>query len=212
MEHFLLAFLGFSRLSRKLATFSGTLRRNPRVFSWLFQAFQETRQSRRSKECNVVNLLVAFPGLLGNPAIEEEPRVPCGKFYLIFSRKPQNTYILYWLVPTGLFRIKEKPGCARNHSSQKLRAFLHISKSPESMEIFFWFFQAFPGFPGNPGIKEEPGCASNHSSQKLRAFPYVQKSQESQEFDPAIPGNSWLLFAGVNTKKYNIMEWSYLFY
>ena len=72
----------------------------------------------------MVNLLVAFPGLLGNPAIEEEPRVPCGKinFILAFPGNP---------------RIKEKPGCARNHSSQKLQAFLHISKSPESMEIFF---------------------------------------------------------------------------
>ena len=61
VEHFLLAFLGFSRLSRKLVTFSGTLR-SLRVFSWLFQAFQETLQSRRSQECNVVNLLLAFPG------------------------------------------------------------------------------------------------------------------------------------------------------
>ena len=132
--------------------------------------------------------------------------MPCGKFSLGFSR-------LFQAFPgfPGNPEIKEKAGCVRNHSSQKLRAFLHIRKSLESEEIFFlgsparkaWkfsfdfsrLFQAFPGFPGNPGIKEEPGCASNHSSQKLRAFLHIRKSLESEEIfflgSPGFSRNSW---------------------
>ena len=107
----------------------------------------------------MVNLLLALPGFLGNPAIKEEPRVPCGKFSLGFSRlfqafqetpesrKNQDVPEIIPVRSSGLFFAhKEKPGKRGN------------------------FLLIFPGFPGNPGIKEEPGCASNHSGQKLRAF------------------------------------------
>ena len=95
----------------------------------------------------MVNFLLAFPVLSGNPG------------------------------------IKEEPGCASNHSSQKLRAFLHIRKSPESEEIFF---------PGSPSFSRNSWKARRAPTLLafpgfFLAFPYVQKCQESQEFYPGIP-------------------------
>ena len=146
-------------------------------FSRLFQAFQETPESRKNQYVPEIipvrssglffahkekpgkrgNFLLIFPGFLGNPG------------------------------------IKEEPGCASNLSGQTLRAFLHIRKSPESEEIFF---------PGSPGFSRNSWKARRARTLLafpgfFLAFPYVQRSQESREFFPGIPGNSWLLFAGV---------------
>ena len=125
------------------------------------------------------NLLLAFPGFLGNPAIKEEPRVPCGKFSLGFSRLFQAS-----LGFPGNAEIKEKAGCVRNHSSQKLRAFLHIRKSLESEEIFFL---GSPGFSRNSWKARGPG-----HSWLFRAFSWLflmcKKARKARNFTPEFRG------------------------
>ena len=94
----------------------------------------------------MVNLLLAFPGFQGNPAIKEEPRVPCGKFSLGFSRlfqafqetpesrKNQDVPEIIPVRSSGLFFAhKEKPGKREN--------FLLIFPG------FSWLFQAFQETP-----------------------------------------------------------------
>lgn len=134
-------------------------------------------------------VLVAFPG---NPRIKEEPRVleiilVRSLIQAFFARKEKlgkhGTFSLDFLGFPGNPRIKEEPGSARNPSCQKLRSFLHIRKSRESMENFLLAFRAFPRIPGKPG---ELG----HSW----LFCMCKNAQDwSQKF---YPGNSGLLFAG----------------
>ena len=63
--------------------------------------------------------------------------------------------------------------------------FLHIRKSPESVENFVMAFRGFPGIPGKPG---EPA-----HSWLFQAFSWLfricKKSSENQEFYPRIPGS-----------------------
>ena len=145
-------------------------------FSRLFQAFQETPQSRRSQECNVVDLLLAFPGFSGNPGIQE------------------------------------KPGCARNHSSQKLRALFAHKEKPGKRGNFLLIFQAFPGFsrlsrkPRNQGTprvcqqsfqSEAPGFFAHKEKPGKRGNFLSRLSWLLQEFleKPGKPGHSWLFWA-----------------
>ena len=94
-----------------------------------------------------------------------------GIFCLAFSRKPQNQ---------GSGRS------ARNHSHQKLQAFLHISSSTKSVENFLLAFPGFskflenqesldtPVFPGLfPGFS---ACAKKARNPRI----LVQNSTESQ--------------------------------
>ena len=101
--------------------------------------------------------LVAFPG---NPRIKEEPRVleiilVRSLIQAFFAHKEKlrkrGTFSFDFLGFPGNPRIKEEPGSARNPSFQKLRSFLHIRKSPESVENFLLAFRTFPVIPGKPG-------------------------------------------------------------
>ena len=109
---------------------------------------------------------MAFPAFLGNPAIKEEPRVPCGKFSLGFSRlsrKPRNQgktrmcQQSFWSEAPGFFAHKEKPGKRGNFLSRLSWLFQEFLESQEGPDTL-GFSGLFPGFslcakkPGKPGI------------------------------------------------------------
>ena len=55
----------------------------------------------------------------------------------------------YFLAFPGNPGIKEESRLP--DQSQKVKAFLHLRESPESVENCLLAFQAFPGIPGKPG-------------------------------------------------------------
>ena len=90
-------------------------------------------------------------------------------------------------------RIKEEPGCASNHSSQKLRAFLHIRKSLESEEILF---------PGSPRFSRNSWKARRaRHSWLFRAFSRLffmcKKARRARHFSPEFRGNPGSFLQGI---------------
>ena len=166
-----------------------------KIFSWLFQAFWVTPQSRRSQECHVVNFLLAFPGfsrLSRKPRNQGKGRMCQKSFqseapgFFAHKEKPgkRGNFLLIFPGCPGNPGIKEEPGCASNHSSQKLRAFLHIRKRLESEEIFFL---GSPGFSRNSWKARGPG-----HSWLFRAFSRLflmcKKVRKVRNFTPEFRG------------------------
>ena len=85
--------------------------------------------------------------------------------------------------------IKEEPGSARNHSSQKLRGFFAHKEKPGKRGKFC---HGFPGFSRNSW--------KTRRARTLLAFPHLQKILENQEFYPRIPG-SFLQGPGAYSRK-----------
>ena len=92
--------------------------------------------------------------------------------------------------------IKEEPGSARNHSSQKLRGFFAYKEKPGKRGKFC---HGFPGFSRNSWKTRRARTLLAFPGFFL-AFPHLQKSFENQEFYPRIPG-SFLQGPGAYSKK-----------
>ena len=102
----------------------------------------------------------------------------------------------YFLAFPGNPGIKEESRVP--DQSQKVKAFLHLRESPESVENCFLAFQAFPGIPG----KARGAWTLLDFPTFFLAFPYVQKILQSQEFSAKIdPGEFRTPFSTVNPNK-----------